>query len=333
MSAPPVARNVFCGQVVTQSTIVQNDLADCLYDGLVIGADGITIDLDGHIVDGKGIGAGIRNDGFDNVTIRNGTITEYDFGVMLNQGTTGNIVEELTVHKTEEAGVALGNPPPVDPALPQPPPPTSNYDSNVDGNTIRFNDLLVNDIGVWLTNRAQDNVVRDNRFAANSKHGIWVERASGTRMDSNEIISTGGEGIALEGADSNVVSNSYLEDNSGGGILVGLTTSGVPGNVGLPSNNNVIESNNLIESGGDAIEVEGTSIHAHQRDPDDRQHRVRLERRRHLAQLCARRAHQGQRRQRATRAASASRTPPTAASRGTPPTSPTATASPPSRSR
>ena len=113
---------------------------------------------------------------------------------------------------------------------------------------------------MWLTNRAQDNVVRDNRFAANSKNGIWVERASGTRMDSNEIISTGGDGIALEGADSNVVSNSYLEDNSGGGILVGLTTSGVPGNVGLPSNNNVIESNNLIESGGDAIEVEGTSI-------------------------------------------------------------------------
>ncbi|HEV2950733.1 MAG TPA: right-handed parallel beta-helix repeat-containing protein, partial [Actinomycetota bacterium] len=147
VSEAPVERNVFCGQVLTRSTKLTNDLSDCLYDGIIVGASGITIDLNGHIVDGKGLGAGIRNDGFDNVTIRGGTIFEYDYGVMLNQGTTGNIVEELTIQKMEEAAVMMGLPAPVDPALPQPPPPTSNYDSNVDGNTVRFVDLLVNDVG------------------------------------------------------------------------------------------------------------------------------------------------------------------------------------------
>ena len=260
VESPPVERNVFCGQVLTQSVIVQNDLADCLYDGLVVGKAGITIDLNGHIVDGKGIGAGIRNDGFDNVTIRGGDIKEFDYGVMLNQGTTGNIVEHLTIEKSEEAAVMLGNPAPVDPALPQPPPPTSNYDSNVDGNTVRFVDLLINDIGVWITNRAADNLVRDNRFAANSKHGVFLERVSGNRIDRNEIISTAGEGITIEGASDNVVSNNFLEDNSGGGIGLALTSSGVPGNVGLPSNNNLIEGNSLYESGGSGIAVEGSSI-------------------------------------------------------------------------
>ena len=49
-----------------------------------------------------------------------------------------------------------------------------------------------------------------------------------------------------------------LEENGGGGVHIGLTTSGVAG--GLPSNDNVIEGNGVYESGGPAIAVEGTSI-------------------------------------------------------------------------
>ena len=79
--------------VIRQSTKVKNDLADCLWDGLVIGAPGITIDLDGHTIDGKGLGAGIRNDGYDNVTIKNGRVVDFDYGVALNVGTEKNIVE------------------------------------------------------------------------------------------------------------------------------------------------------------------------------------------------------------------------------------------------
>ena len=85
----------FCGQIIRQSTKVKNDLADCLWDGLVIGAPGITIDLDGHTIDGKGLGAGIRNDGYDDVTIKNGRIVDFDYGVALNVGTERNIVEML----------------------------------------------------------------------------------------------------------------------------------------------------------------------------------------------------------------------------------------------
>jgi hypothetical protein len=97
IASAPVPTTVFCGQVLTQSTLVRNDLANCLWDGLIIGANGITIDLDGHTIDGVGLAAGIRNDGFDNVTIKNGHVQEFDFGVMLNPGTTGNIVEMMTL--------------------------------------------------------------------------------------------------------------------------------------------------------------------------------------------------------------------------------------------
>ena len=70
IAAAPVPREITCGEIVVQSIIVQNDLVDCLGNGLIIGSHGITIDLDGHLIDGTGIDIGILNNGFDNVTIR-----------------------------------------------------------------------------------------------------------------------------------------------------------------------------------------------------------------------------------------------------------------------
>ncbi|HEX5923678.1 MAG TPA: hypothetical protein VFY45_07585, partial [Baekduia sp.] len=43
---------VHCGQTLTHSVRLANDLTDCPADGLVIGADGITVDLNGHTIDG-----------------------------------------------------------------------------------------------------------------------------------------------------------------------------------------------------------------------------------------------------------------------------------------
>ena len=294
VGAAPVTKFVFCGQVVTQSIIVNNDLADCLWDGIVVGAPGITIDLNGHLIDGKGVGAGIRNDGFDSVTIRNGIVEDFDYGVMLNQGTTRNIVEDITVQKNQESGIVLGRPYPVDPALPQPPEPPSSYDSNVDSNTVRHNRILVNDQGVWLTNKAQSNLIKDNDIAVNGNDGIWVDRANENRIESNEIMMTSGEGVLLEGASGNTIIGNAIEENGGGGVKVGLTTSGTT--VGLPSNDNVVEGNSFFENGGNAIELEGKSDSYVYRQRRARQLRARLQRRRHQPRLRARLDHPRQRR-------------------------------------
>ncbi|HEV2950708.1 MAG TPA: right-handed parallel beta-helix repeat-containing protein, partial [Actinomycetota bacterium] len=93
VGAAPVTRTVFCGQKVTQSIVVNNNLGDCLGHGLIVGANGITIDLNGKSIDGKSIGAAILNNGFDSVTIKNGRLMDFDYGVMLNNGAKLNIVE------------------------------------------------------------------------------------------------------------------------------------------------------------------------------------------------------------------------------------------------
>jgi hypothetical protein len=62
------AVHVSCGQTITENTRLANDLIDCPGNGLVIGADDITLDLNGHTIDGDG-------DGFDSCA------TDCDAGV------------------------------------------------------------------------------------------------------------------------------------------------------------------------------------------------------------------------------------------------------------
>ena len=75
-----IAAQVSCGQVITQDTRVDNDLIDCPGDGLVIGADDVTLDLNRHTIDGTGVGIGVLNgvfggaEGHERVTVENGTV-------------------------------------------------------------------------------------------------------------------------------------------------------------------------------------------------------------------------------------------------------------------
>ena len=43
-----LASHVSCGDTITSDTTLDTDLVDCPSNGIVIGADGITLDLDGH---------------------------------------------------------------------------------------------------------------------------------------------------------------------------------------------------------------------------------------------------------------------------------------------
>ena len=49
-NSPP--STVKCGDTLTRSVKLTADLTDCPADGLVIGAAGITVDLNGHTIDG-----------------------------------------------------------------------------------------------------------------------------------------------------------------------------------------------------------------------------------------------------------------------------------------
>ena len=85
------ASHVACGDTITADTTLDNDLIDCPNNGIVIGADDITLDLNGHGIDGDGTefadcpknefcDVGVANDGHDGVRIKGGTVREFGLG-------------------------------------------------------------------------------------------------------------------------------------------------------------------------------------------------------------------------------------------------------------
>ncbi|HEY3427958.1 MAG TPA: DNRLRE domain-containing protein, partial [Acidimicrobiia bacterium] len=154
--APPTPATtettVHCGQVLTESTLVGNDLLGCLGEGLVIGAPDIVVDLNGHTItsgaiiepgEEDGLLPGIRNGGHTNVVIRNGTVSRFGYGVLLGAGTTHNVVEGMTLSGNILAGVYL-----------------FDADNGRTGNTVRNNFIDHNgETGITLTSDSENSVI------------------------------------------------------------------------------------------------------------------------------------------------------------------------------
>jgi hypothetical protein len=91
--AEVAAKQPKCGDTITSDTTLHKDLVDCPNNGIVIGADDITLDLNGHMIDGDGTPAagcdpetqfcdvGVLNDGHGGVTVMHGSVREFVVGV------------------------------------------------------------------------------------------------------------------------------------------------------------------------------------------------------------------------------------------------------------
>ncbi len=96
-----------CGRVITANTALANDIGPCAGNGLIVGADNITVDLGGKRifgfpgpsgVDANGLvgnTAGIRLPMRNKVTVKNGVISDFDAGVVL-MGGGANTVTAVT---------------------------------------------------------------------------------------------------------------------------------------------------------------------------------------------------------------------------------------------
>jgi len=206
-SGEAVPRTVTCGQVLTSSTRVLNHLSECPEDGLVIGAHGILIDLNGRIIDGVGLGIGIRNDGFHSVTVRNGTVQEFDYGVRLSAGSKFNIITSLTVQNNQVTGIEL-------------------IDDGTYGNQVRNSSVAGNADGIELLDGAEATVVLQNTLSNNSGIGLYLRASNGNLLGSNTIGVGSNAGILLEGASKNILFDNALQSAGDGGVLVTLGSDG-----------------------------------------------------------------------------------------------------------
>ncbi len=239
--APARAAHVACGQVITQSTTLDSDVGPCPNNGIVIGADNITLDLNGHRVFGTpntGDGAGILLQNRQGVTVRRGTVSDFDGGVVILAGSR-NTVAQIAAHNN--IGASEGHPPAT----------STLYGDGILVQASSFNTIVANDVnnngpfsGIGLIrgdtdhpaippgpvtdNLVQGNTVRNNiacrRGPFCDNDGIRVEPQVGpnNRILSNTVTGNGLDGIALFGFTSgNLVQGNTASGNGFHGAVRG----------------------------------------------------------------------------------------------------------------
>lgn len=98
---------VVCGQTLTGDTRLANDLVNCPADGLIIGADHITVDIAGHSVDGVNAAGseGVSDDGHGGLQIQNGVITDFFSNGVALRNAPHSAVRNLTIRRIGDGGV------------------------------------------------------------------------------------------------------------------------------------------------------------------------------------------------------------------------------------
>jgi hypothetical protein len=249
------ASHVQCGDTITQDTTLDSDLIDCPQRGIVVGAAGITLDLNGHVIDGPGLDRFAGFPGVDNgaahagVTVKNGIVQEFGLAVSLGPtfihrpGADGNVVANLTIR---EAGNGVVGQNASDNNLLKRNFIESTTNAVVlsgSGNLVRKNDtsspFTINGGRIIVTGERNTIEFNDVRFG-----GIGVAGADNT-MRKNKLSSC--VGGALAGGVWGGVGRGVIEKNVAEGCAHGLVVLG----------DYQVEKNRLLRNRGDGIRVEG----------------------------------------------------------------------------
>ncbi len=274
IGSPASAGHLTCGSTVTASTTLDSDLLNCPGNGLIVTASNIVLDLGGRTISGRtdtnttaNEFAGIRLRQVNNVTVRNGTITNFDAGIVLGGG-SGNTLTGLFIHRNINHSTLTGTINPCDLG-------DGIVAFSSDNNTISRNRLMHNGpySGVSLVDDSDNNLIIDNVAAyqdVDNAHPNFVtaQRPAGNGPCGPFIPGVGDVGaprqdvgIRVEGpgADNNRVERNQVLEND----VFGITIHGyvchpenrvpppAPGTFPPQPNNggNVIVGNNVVRNG------------------------------------------------------------------------------------
>lgn len=247
-----------CGSVVRHDVVLRSDLVDCPGDGLVIGADGVTVDLAGHAIAGRMPGeeaagtAGIRNRGFDGVVVlghglEGSAIQGFDSAVRLSRGAHDNRIRGLKLRggtfgvavydsdrvRIEGNSVAFAGGERPEPCVAGAAAGIALFHSH--DNRVRGNTAQLGLFGITLVN-SDHNRVEDNQAApdwsdGNVCHGVALFDSHENRVPGNTVANNVPHGI-LVAADSrrNVIASNYAFQNGSDGIQVDHRTTKIEGN-------------------------------------------------------------------------------------------------------
>jgi hypothetical protein len=259
-SAANAGVGITCGTLLQASATLSGDIGPCPDHGIIIGADGITLDLNGHRIfgDGSGNGSGVISGGHSNVTVTSsasgGAIEQFNNGILMSQGGS-NTVSHLDVRDNFGSAGSGGYGVEIDREsgdlvsrnriLRDGPFGGIGIFGDVAGNEVVHNTLRrnkgedggVTPIGIQLGTFVHDTLVKNNRVSRTGFDGISANSGH-NRIFGNTIIDSGvtnpdGNGIYFNNlAHRSKILDNVIQDSANNGIYVfaGATRNTISGN-------------------------------------------------------------------------------------------------------
>ena len=209
-----------CGATITKSTKLTQDLTNCPGVGIQIGADGITLDLDGHTVAAAAKrnpkAHGILNVGHDRVTIKGGTVQGFGaYGVRLAGVQRNHVVDmKMTANFT---GIGL-----------------VESSSNLVERSVMSGSRFV---GVNLTGGTANRVVH-NEIAGSIGAGVLLQTSVGDHGSHNRVMDNAidGNGIQVNpGQVAAMIARNTITTTAADGIVVYEPSTILQGNAAVVS--------------------------------------------------------------------------------------------------
>jgi len=162
--------NFRLGERITESSILTRNLNCQEPYGISIGKDNITIDGNGYTINFIGEVAdseGIHNEGYNNVTVKNLTLTNFCFGIYLKNAEFGTIINNK-ISYTFGSGIWL----------------KESSRNNVKQNTIAYGD---NGHGILVSSGSKYNYIENNIITTTNGRGLSIEQSNNNSIYYNSM--------------------------------------------------------------------------------------------------------------------------------------------------
>jgi parallel beta-helix repeat protein len=254
-AAALAVQQLSCGDTITTDTTLHKDLVDCPNNGIVIGADNVTLDLNGHTIDGAASGnVGVLNDGHDGVTVRHGSVRDFGEGVV-GSNVAHNRLLGISASRIEAIGIHIYGSPRI-------------LVRNCSGNRTASHDtagiLVIGSPHFRILNSSfrhnehrgisvldsTNGVIKGNVVSDSGDEGVHMGGGEGVRITHNRVVRTSA-GITLEGH-GNLVAHNVVAHARHAGIRLGIHSGA----------HNVVRGNLVRDSHRDGFLVQKKDRHS-----------------------------------------------------------------------
>jgi parallel beta-helix repeat protein len=188
---------------ITNDTVLTSSVTCSTGSGITIAANNVTLNCNGNSISGTGIGAGIKVVGQEGVIIRNCNVTNFYYGIQLENAKDTQIVDGNNINLNNFYGVYL----------------YGTNDTIINGNTI------VNDNnGVYIINSFRTNIT-SNTIDLNKKfYGIYAYGSPHSTFAQNNLTDNF-QGIYLVNSDNTTISSNVINRSDVYSLFLHSTTN------------------------------------------------------------------------------------------------------------